>query len=176
MATALTMLSDEHKNILKVLDALSEECDALQSGKKIDGDFFSKAIGFARGYADKFHHAKEEEILFVELCKNEAQMHCNPTQQMVYEHELGRGFIRRLEKGVEDKNKKMVIENARGYVQLLRDHIFKEENILYPMADKALSKEAKKKMLEKFKQAEKKLIAERDKHLLFVRKLEKRAL
>jgi len=71
MKTALQILSDEHKNILAVIDSLIRECDSIETGGEIDKNFFKKAIGFIEGYADKFHHTKEEDILFVELCKDE---------------------------------------------------------------------------------------------------------
>src|SRR3989338_3103473 len=124
MKTALQILSEEHQNILKVIDALMKECDSLKSVDKIDKVFLKKIIDFIKGYADKFHHAKEEDILFVELCKDEMQMHCNPTQQMLHEHDLGRNFIKELKKGIEIDNKDKIIENARGYAYLLKDHIF----------------------------------------------------
>jgi len=174
MTTALKILSDEHQNILKVTGALLKECDYLQSGNKIDKDFFKKAIDFIRSYADKFHHAKEEDILFVEMCKDEAKMHCNPTQQMLYEHDLGRDFIKKLGRGVEEDNNGVIIENARGYAHLLQEHIFKEENILYPMADEALKQKVKNEILEKFKQVEQRLIKEKEKHLLFLEELRSR--
>ncbi|OGI16549.1 MAG: hypothetical protein A3J63_03040 [Candidatus Moranbacteria bacterium RIFCSPHIGHO2_02_FULL_40_12b] len=169
METALKILSDEHQNILKGIDALLKECDSLKSGNKINKNFFKKAIDFIKGYADKFHHAKEEDILFIEMCRDEVQMHCNPTQQMLHEHNLGRNFIKELEKGIEESNKEKIIENARGYAQLLRDHIFKEDNVLYPMADESLSPSVKKNMLKKFKQVEQELNKEKDKHLLFLK-------
>lgn len=174
MKTALKILSNEHKNILMVIDALSKECDYLQSESKINIDFFKKAIDFVRGYADKFHHAKEEDILFVELCKGDVQMPCNPTQQMIYEHELGRDFISELERGIEKNDKDKIIENAKGYAQLLQDHIFKEENILYPMAEKALDKSIRDEMLVKFAQIEQSFIKDNEKYLLFLKELKKK--
>ena len=165
---ALKILSEEHKNILKVIDTLLKECDSLQSTNKINKDFFKKTINFIREYADKFHHAKEEDILFVELCKEEVKMHCNPTKQMLYEHDLGRDFVKRLEEGIEENNKDKIMENARGYAHLLQEHISKEDNILYPMANEFLSQEVKDKMLEKFKQIEK-----NKKHLMLLKELEK---
>ena len=168
MKTALQMLSDEHKNILTVIDILLRECDSIESGKKIDETFFKKAIGFIEGYADKFHHAKEEDILFVELCKDEVQMRCNPTQQMLHEHDLGRNFIKELKEGIKKDNKDKIIENTRGYAYLLKDHIFKEDNILYPMADESLSPSIKNDILNKFKQVEMELDKEKDKCLLFL--------
>lgn len=161
------ILSDEHKNILKVIEALNKECDLLESGKELDKDFFNKAIDFIRNYADKFHHAKEEEILFKELCKDTVEMHCNPTQQMLHEHDLGRNFVKEMEQGLNENNKEKVIENARGYAQLLQEHIYKEDNILYPMADEALNKNMQKSILEKFK----KLNKNKEKYLSFLKKL-----
>src|SRR3989338_10125389 len=112
MGIPTKILSYEHKNILRVIDALLKECFALESGKEIDKDFFKKAIEFIRGYADKFHHAKEEDILFVELSRDDVQMHCDPTPQMLHEHKLVRNFIKELENGVEENDKNKVIENA----------------------------------------------------------------
>ncbi|MDP1760461.1 MAG: hemerythrin domain-containing protein [Candidatus Woesebacteria bacterium] len=173
MKTALQILSDEHKNILEVISSLLKECDSIESGSTIDKNFFKKAIDFIRGYADKFHHAKEEDILFKEFNKlaEEGCVHCNPTQQMLLEHDLGRNFIKELEKGVEENNGEKVIKNARGYAHLLQDHIFKEDNILYPMADESLSPSVKNDILNQFKQVERELNREKDKNLLFLKEL-----
>lgn len=174
MDTTLKILSEEHQNILKVIDALLKECGALESEKEIDRDFFEKTVDFIRGYADKFHHAKEEDILFVEMCRDEVQMHCNPTQQMLYEHDLGRNLVKELEDGVKNGDKDKIVASARGYAQLLQSHISKEDNILYPMADEALSQDSKTKILKDFEQAEQKLSSEKNKYLSFVEELSKK--
>ncbi|MAE42522.1 cation-binding protein [Candidatus Woesearchaeota archaeon] len=148
------ILSDEHVHILKVVNALIKECDALEDGKGLDKDFFEKAVDFIQNYADKFHHAKEEDIFFVELNKDDVQMHCNPVEQMLLEHNLGRDFVKGLVEGIEKDDKNKVIENSRGYSQLLQEHIYKEDNILYPMADEALNEDIQKSILDKFKKAE----------------------
>lgn len=168
------MLSDEHQNILKVVCVLIKECDAVESGEGLDKTFFIKAIDFIKNYADKFHHAKEEDILFVEICKDAAQIHCNPTPQMLVEHDLGRDFIKNLEKGLEENDSKKVVGNARGYAQMIQEHIFKEDNILYPMADEALSAEIQESMLERFKQVETKFGAEIQQQLAVVDEFENR--
>ena len=149
------ILSDEHKNILKFIDILDKKCDDAEECKGIDKEFFKKAIEFIRNYADKFHHAKEEDILFKELCSDEVELHCNPVEQMLHEHELGRGFVKGMEAALNKDDKEKIIENARGYIQLLQEHIFKEDNILYPMADSALSEKVQKLILEKFEKREK---------------------
>ena len=151
-----TILSDEHKNISKVIETLVNEYNNLSAGKAIDKDFFEKAVHFIQNYADKFHHAKEEDILFVELHKDDVQMHCDPIPQLLHEHDLGRNFVKEMIEGVKENQKEKVLQGARGYTDLLKEHIFKEDNILYPMADEALSDQAQESMLEKFKEAEKK--------------------
>ncbi|MBI2630116.1 hemerythrin domain-containing protein [Candidatus Pacearchaeota archaeon] len=161
------ILSEEHKNILKVIDALNAECNELENGAEIDKEFFIKAIDFIRNYADKFHHAKEEDILFKELCKPEAKMHCNPTEQMLYEHDLGRGFVKEMEKAVLEGDKEKLIENSRSYAQLLREHIYKEDNILYPMADESLSYKTEKSMIARFDKVEKSKAADKKKYTKF---------
>lgn len=83
---ATQILSEEHQNILKVIAAIEKECEKLDSGQKIDEDFFTRSIDFIRNYADKFHHAKEEDILFKEFCKDTSKVHCNPVDQMLHEY------------------------------------------------------------------------------------------
>ena len=144
------LLTEEHGNILKVVEMLEEECNSLRE-KSIDRDFFVKVIDFIRNYADKFHHAKEEDILFKEFCKA-PDLHCNPVDQMLYEHDLGRNFVRGLEAGLNKNDKKQIIKNARGYISLIREHIFKEDNILYPMADEVLGKIVQESMAKQFAQ------------------------
>ena len=174
MTNITKTLSEEHKHIIAVAQALQKECSALENGKAVDHIFFEKTIDFIRNYADKFHHAKEEEILFKELCKETTEMHCNPTTQMLYEHDLGRTFVKELEAGINEDNKNKVIENGHRYAQLIQEHIFKEDNILYPMADDALSPKIQKELEEKAKAAEAKLKIVQERCLAFAKEASKR--
>ncbi|MFH2204331.1 MAG: hemerythrin domain-containing protein [Elusimicrobiota bacterium] len=167
-------LTSEHKNILQVIDALERECAALDSGKAVDSVFFAKAVDFIRSYADKFHHAKEEDILFAELSGPGVAMHCDPREQMLYEHDAGRKFVRGLEEAVAAGDKGRVVENAGGYAQLLRQHIYKEDRILYPMAEQALGEERGAKMAERFRAVDEKFAAANEKQLAFVREASER--
>lgn len=152
MKRPTAVLSDEHKNILLVINKILKECDQIDSGGNVDEDFFRKAVSFIKNYADKFHHAKEEDILFRELNKDGVLEHCNPIGQMLHEHDLGRGFVKGLSEAVEKGDKTEAVKNARGYCELLQEHIFKEDNILYPMADEALKETVQKEIAKKFAQ------------------------
>ena len=148
------VLSEEHQNILKVIGAIKKECQLIEDGQTVDQEFFKTAIDFIRNYADRWHHAKEEDILFKAMCQDEVAMHCNPVDQMLHEHDLGRDYIKNLETSLSNNNIKEILTNARGYAFLLADHIFKEDNILYPMADQVLSKDQQAKIKQEFRQVE----------------------
>lgn len=150
------ILTEEHKNILKVIAALEWECGRLNSKKEIDKEFFAKAIDFIRNYADKFHHAKEEDILFVEFCKNAHKTHCNPVDQMLYEHKLGREFVKNMEAAIKKDDVNETLENATGYANLLKEHIFKEDTILYPMMDEVFDEKTQQSITKRSEAAEKK--------------------
>ncbi len=154
MNVVTKVLSEEHKHILIVVGMLEKECLALEKGKELRADFFKKAIQFIREYADQFHHKKEEDILFIELCKESIDMHCNPTYQMRHEHDLGRGFVKEMEEGLKEGDIPKIIYGANNYIQLIREHIYKEDNILYPMAEEALGEKDKKELELKFKEAD----------------------
>lgn len=151
MSHVTKILSDEHKLILEAIDILTIKTNLLTDVQELDRQFYDDAISFIRDFADRFHHAKEEDILFVELNSDEVSMHCNPTGQMLYEHELGRSFVRAIEQGLRDGDIKMIKSNVSQYAELLTDHIFKEDMILYPMADQALGMAVQEAMIIKFK-------------------------
>ncbi len=174
--TPTKVLSKEHENILKVITALIEESDKLEKGGQIDKKFFEKAIDFIKNYADKFHHAKEEDLLFVEFNKVNSDLHCNPVEQMLYEHELGREFVKGMAESLITSNKENIIKNARGYADLLKEHIFKEDSILYPLVEEVFDKDTRIRLLKKFSDVETKKFSKNtiNKYLLIAKEFEKR--
>lgn len=167
------VLSQEHKNILKVINVLENKIEVLKSTGKFDKEFFEQAIDFIKNYADRFHHSKEEDILFIEFNKKAELAHCNPVDQMFYEHSLGREFVVKIEKGLLEDDIDMIAENTLGYASLLRDHILKEDNILYPMINEVLTPKTQKSIMERSKTIEQEKF-EKDflkKYLLFVDEL-----
>ena len=163
------ILMGEHKEILRVVDFLAQEADRLEKGKRVDEDILKKLVSFIRNYADKIHHAKEEDILFCEF--ETSCSHCNPVPQMLHEHELGRDFVKGIENGMKEKNKVKIIENMKGYASLLKEHIFKEDNILYPMAEDSINEKVKREMLAKFMELDKKKAKEIKENVNFARSL-----
>lgn len=143
MTNITEVLSKEHKNILMVIERLLKECNAIESGKEIDEFYFSSVVDFIKNYADGYHHIKEEDILFKSMLEQIDNMHCNPIPVMLNEHDAGRRFVKGLEEGLINSDEQQILENARGYCYLLQEHIYKEDNVLYPMAEDVLSEAQK---------------------------------
>jgi hemerythrin-like domain-containing protein len=153
-------LKAEHQIILKGLAVLDSKINAIEKGAKVDTEFFKMAIDFIRSYADKYHHAKEEDILFVFMEKAGFSRQTGPIAVMLYEHDEGRQYIASLEKAITEYEqgneavKSEILENGAAYATLLRNHIQKEDNILYPMALNLLGKSVIDKMQKQFDEVE----------------------
>jgi hemerythrin-like domain-containing protein len=146
MQNVTKVLSEEHQNILKVIEIVLNECNQLEDGKEPVKEFFEDVLNFIKKYADGFHHVKEEDILFKAMLQNQGGMHCNPIPVMLMEHDEGRNYVKGMETALNEEHKQNLIENARGYYYLLQQHIYKEDHILYPMAEEALGEHEKQKV------------------------------
>ena len=156
MKTDITqVMVKEHQLILRMIALLERNVALMEQGRFRNWQFFIDAVDFIRNYADRFHHAKEEDILFIEMAavidQGDGCLHCNPIPQMLHEHDLGRNFLQEMKMGLSKGDQKKIISAARGYAYLLQDHIFKEDNILYPMADQILTNDSQNLILGKFK-------------------------
>jgi hemerythrin-like domain-containing protein len=145
-------LMKEHQLILKYID-LMERYAEFDLKDLIAPILFEKAnffIQFIHEFADHFHHAKEEDILFRYLEVPGVLTHCNPVPQMLFEHSKAREFVRNMENAIQTKEINELTVNAGQYARLLKEHIYKEDNILYPMAERGLSDEAKSSLLKEY--------------------------
>lgn len=143
MINVTSELSREHENILNVTERVLAECDRIEAGESLNKNFFEKVILFIRNYADGYHHAKEEDVLFKAMLESAHNMHCNPIPVMLREHDAGRAYVKGMVTALENNRNEELVQNARGYCYLLQNHIYKEDNVLYPMAEKALEDDQK---------------------------------
>ncbi len=144
----IELMVSEHKLIKRMLLVLRKASYKAVVASEIDYDDFAAMIDFIRNYADKHHHGKEEEYLFGEMVK-----YAGPaaeklvTHGMLVEHDLGRLYIKGLEDALEahkagDREAILdIIGHGIGYTHLLNRHIDKEDQVVYPFAERTLSKE-----------------------------------
>lgn len=154
------ILKQEHRVIEQVLACLDKMAAEAAASGRLDTESAGQAIVFFRQFADKCHHGKEEARLFPAMEAKGFSPDCGPTAVMRHEHELGRGRIRNMAEALEQiaagKSEAVAkfVEHARGYVELLREHINKEDHCLFPMADNALSASEQENLLADFERAE----------------------
>ncbi|HXG35759.1 MAG TPA: hemerythrin domain-containing protein [Dehalococcoidia bacterium] len=157
---SIALLKDEHRAIERMLAILEEASDRLAEGRSLRAALFREAVEFIQNFGDRCHHGKEEEILFPRLEAAGMPRDNGPLAVMLMEHDEGRAYVRQLSEaaaameGGEASAAAAVIENARAYVQLLRMHILKEDNVLFPLAQRLLTAEDDAELERRFEQAE----------------------
>jgi hemerythrin-like domain-containing protein len=138
-------LMHEHTIVLKMLDGAERFSQEILSSKKVDVIKLEKIIDFSRNFTDGCHHSKEEKHFFVKLQERGMSKDHGPIAVMLYEHGAGRENIREIEKLLNDYKSGgdaavvKIAEVIKQYIALLRSHIAKENNVLFPMGDKLLS-------------------------------------
>ena len=171
MKTDITQaLVNEHRLILRMIALLERKAPKTADGSYINWQFYLDGIDFIRQYADRFHHAKEENILFKALIDNGMPKEHSPVAAMLMEHDQGRSYVRAMETAVleaqlgHEDTYQEIADNALGYAALLRDHIDKEDDILYPLAERVLPESVRPSILEDYRAAEAQVSAEFSAH------------
>jgi hemerythrin-like domain-containing protein len=138
-------LVDEHVLIQRWIALIPQVLEHLDVESPEDLKIISEGADFIRSYADKFHHAKEEDILFKYFDEN-----LDVLKTMLEDHTKGRGHVKALIEAVEKKDKKGIVEHLNAYRELLTKHIKKEDEILYPWMDRNLSVKEVGELFSKF--------------------------
>jgi hemerythrin-like domain-containing protein len=134
----------EHVLIKRMLALIEKIAPLTARGEFSDWQFYLDGADFIRQYADRFHHAKEEDILFEALVTNGMPRQNSPVAAMLMEHDLGRGYVKAFADAAaralagETGLAGVIADNALAYAALLRDHIAKEDEILYPLAERVI--------------------------------------
>jgi hemerythrin-like domain-containing protein len=137
----INVLMNEHRVIEQVLDALEAFTRGLAQHGEADREQLGRFAAFIREFADAVHHGKEEDILFVKLMEVGFPRASGPLAVMFADHETGRQYVAVLRDAAERRGQPWTEEEvervgraAVGYIELLRAHIHREDNILYVLA------------------------------------------
>jgi hemerythrin-like domain-containing protein len=151
------ILVSEHNLIRQALESCSLAVEKLESGEKPPMEFFEKAVEFARTFSDKFHHHKEEYLMFGRLAQRKNGQIDAQIDSLRYQHDRGRDLIAEITQSLtrysegQDPQATIILEDMAAYVSLLRHHIHREDYVFYPMVDKELTAADQKYLLDEFK-------------------------
>jgi len=132
-------LIQEHKLILRALDVLDSISASVETAAKADQNDVDTILDFLRWFADAHHQAKEETILFPALKKASAGSQGRPVDHMILEHDQERGLLEDIETDVRLSKLPEFVAGANRLSSTLRNHIYKEDQILFEAADAVLS-------------------------------------
>lgn len=151
------ILMDEHRVIERVLACLEILADQCERNGKLEHGPALQALDFIRDFADAAHHGKEEARLFPAMEAHGLPAHVGPTAVMRSEHDRGREYVRVMA-GAEAEAARggelgaaRFVAAARSFVLLLREHIAKEDQVLFPMADGMIPPDGQRELLEAFR-------------------------
>ena len=155
-------LMNEHRVIERMLVVVSRAADRLNEGREVGSEVFVGAADFFKNFADRCHHGKEEKLLFKKMMERGVSGEVGPIAVMLREHEDGRAHVRKIAelsaRKLDERSRTELIKHAKAYVDLLGQHIQKEDNILYPMANQILTSEDQKELEKGFDEVEEKIM------------------
>ncbi len=135
-------LRRDHALIEKVLKAMWATIPLLQNGTKIPEPIISQVIDFTKNFTDVCHHGKEENSLFPELEKKGMPKESGPIAIMLMEHAVTRKLAAKMEESsqtyVRTGDSVQLITDMQEYINHVVQHIWKENNRLFEMAEMAL--------------------------------------
>jgi hemerythrin-like domain-containing protein len=139
----LRMEHDAVRLTLKVLERIAQKIE--RQGMLDDPQHMDQLLEFFTVFVDKCHHGKEEELLFPAMERAGVARDRGPIGVMLHEHELGRECVQKMKAALpriktgESQAAKDFVRSARDYIALLNQHIDKENNVLFPLAERQLS-------------------------------------
>jgi hemerythrin-like domain-containing protein len=138
-------LVDEHVWIKRFIALIPQIIQNTELDTNGGMRLIRNCIDFIRQYADRFHHAKEEDILFKYFDESSDIL-----KAMHEDHKNARAHVSAIIGALERKDKEIISEHLKAYGLLLSEHIRKEDEILYPWMDRMLSTTQIGKLHEKF--------------------------
>lgn len=157
---AIDILIEEHALIRRFLDCLVLALELLDEGARVPPAFFTKAVRFARDFADHFHHLKEEFYLFTHVAQKAQGKLAARCEGLRLQHESGRNHIVEAAKAIDEYADGSTIararlaENLSAYVNLLRKHIHTEDFVIFPLISRWITDADQRALSELYRQDE----------------------
>jgi hemerythrin-like domain-containing protein len=158
----------EHRLIEKMLRLMAREVESIEDTASVDPLFVDAAVDFIRMYADRTHHGKEEDILFMELGNKKLNAEDSSLMaELVQEHALARTAVKELVKanrsyaGGDRGSLSLVKEKLQWLIEFYPQHIRKEDKVFFPRAEAYFTPDELDRMLQAFWEFDRLMIHEK---------------
>ena len=140
MSTA--SLRRDHELIEKAVKAMESTIQLLSNGKQIPESILLPTIDFSKNFTDICHHTKEEKSLFPALEQAGMPSNMGPIAIMLMDHKRTREIATQMEESAKDYlssgNSTKLVSDMQLYVEHVTEHLWKENNRLFMMAEARL--------------------------------------
>jgi hemerythrin-like domain-containing protein len=147
----IEVLLGEHRTILMVLDEVDRERARLDGDGLLREPFWRDVLHFVDEFDGNLHHQKEEQLLFPALEASGLSPTHGPTAVLRDEHRRSMFWRQRLEQALVARDRLRVGSTAASWVDLLRAHVLKENQILFPLARKLLTADQLERLHREFR-------------------------
>ena len=160
MTKATEALEREHKVIQKVVAIMAQLVEQLEMQHAVKPDILRDVLQFMRVFGDQCHHGKEESYLFPYLESKGVPSTGCPLSALRGEHAKSRQLMDNLNSATAayiaepETGRLTLIQVLTSLVSLYPAHIWKEDYLLFPLAEKILSERDHAALLEQFEKAE----------------------
>ena len=158
---------NEHVLIKRWVALIPKVIEHIDLETKEGLQLINDGIDFIRNYADKYHHAKEEDEAFKYF---DEYLHI--IKVIKNDHIKVRGHVKAMLQAISNKDKNSLVKHLKSYSKILPEHINKEDEILYPWMDRNLSTTQVGQLHSKFNEIDDKYGEAPKKYRAFIEKLE----
>lgn len=146
MIQSLKIIKNEHRHLFRVVHLLDQMMRDQDKGGTPDFEAMTHIVDYLEGFVDRFHHPKEDRYLFARLRQRVPESH-PILDELEEEHRQCPGSLVGLRRALERfrageaGGAAAFREAAQNYLAFQTKHLQKEEGIVLPMAQKALTDE-----------------------------------
>ncbi|HSW71436.1 MAG TPA: hemerythrin domain-containing protein [Gammaproteobacteria bacterium] len=139
----LAMLRVEHQALMQVIYLISEQIEQLQQNKAVELPILKNILEFLREFV-ALHYHKEEKLLLPALEQTGAPINEGPAVLIKQDHESSLSLLVTLEKLLalsenNESSREKLIRTLSQLKDIYTRHTLKEENFIFPLAEKYLS-------------------------------------
>ena len=153
-------LKREHEAIYEVLNIMSRIADDIKEKRVFYTKDIDKIVDFLIVFWYNCHNRKEEQVLYPALALSGILTADESIGDRTHEHSMGRTYIKEMCHSIENCkigyafSSERLVDSLNNYVKLLRIHIRKEEEVLFPKADQVLTEKNQSEILQQFEEIE----------------------